>query len=44
MDFNAAEVSQLEVAINHRVEREIEELSEIQLAFIGGGVGEVVVG
>ncbi len=43
MEFIKTEVNVLEIA-EHEAAESILELSELQLAIVGGGVGEVIVG
>jgi hypothetical protein len=44
MEFNKTEVAVLEDAVSEAVENEIRDLKELQLALIGGGIGDVVWG
>jgi hypothetical protein len=44
VEFNKTEVAVLEDAVNGAVENEIRDLKELQLALIGGGIGDVVWG
>ena len=43
MEFNKAEVTVVEVAIQEAVSNDIRELNELQLALVGGGIGDVVI-
>jgi hypothetical protein len=43
MNFDRVESEQVQ-AIHSQLEAEIKELEEMQMAMVGGGVGEVVVG
>ena len=42
MEINKTEITVLEQAVNENSEKEICQLSELQLALIGGGIGDVV--
>jgi hypothetical protein len=42
MEFAKIETAQLEAAVNEAAETQLRELNELQLAFVGGGQGEVV--
>jgi hypothetical protein len=44
MAFNTAEVAVNENAVNEPIQKEIRDLSELQLALIGGGIGDPVWG
>lgn len=43
MDFAQMEIASVERTVNEIAEREICDLSDLQLALIGGGIGEVIV-
>ena len=43
MEFNKAEVIVIEEAIQEAVSNDIRELNELQLALVGGGIGDVVI-
>jgi hypothetical protein len=43
MELNAREVECLEQVEKHVAERNLQELSDIQLALVGGGIGETCV-
>ncbi len=43
MEFSQMEITSVERTVNEMVEREICDLSDLQLAVIGGGIGEVIV-
>lgn len=43
MEFNKKEMNEIQVVASEK-ERELEELSALQLALVGGGVGEVIFG
>lgn len=42
MELNKVEVAILEDTVTRAIERQISELNELQLAFVGGGIGETV--
>ncbi len=44
MELNTIEVAALESAVNDATQNQLSELSDCQLALIGGGIGTVVVG
>lgn len=44
MHPNLREDTSLEALVKSESQEEVRELSESQLAFVGGGVGEVIVG
>jgi hypothetical protein len=44
MEFTKTEVNVLQDCVNEFAEKEIRDLNELQLAMIGGGIGEVIVG
>lgn len=44
MEINKAEVRIIEEAIQQNAEKEIKELGDLQLALVGGGMGEHVWG
>ena len=44
MEFNSAEVAVVETAVNESSEKVIRDLGELQLALIGGGIGDPVWG
>jgi hypothetical protein len=44
VEFNKAEVAVVESAFIESVEKDIRELGELQLALIGGGIGDPVWG
>jgi hypothetical protein len=44
MEYNKTEVGAIEKSMNEAVEAQMLELTELQLAAIGGGIGEVVAG
>ena len=44
MKFDSAEVAILESVANGAVEKELVDLSELQLALVGGGIGDPVWG
>jgi hypothetical protein len=43
MEINQLEVSVIEDAVNNVLEKEFRDLYELQLAYLGGGIGEVIV-
>jgi len=43
MELNKAEVLNVEKVSNEAAEVQIRELNELQLAFVGGGIGETAV-
>ena len=43
MEFAQMEITSIERTVNEIAEREICDLSDLELAFIGGGIGEVIV-
>jgi hypothetical protein len=43
MECAQMEITSIERTVNEIVEREICDLSDLQLALIGGGIGEVIV-
>ena len=43
MEFTQMEITSVERTVNEIVEREIRDLSDLQLTLIGGGIGEVIV-
>jgi hypothetical protein len=43
MELNQAEVLNVEKVLNEAAEVQIRELNELQLAFVGGGIGETAV-
>lgn len=44
MEVNKVEVTVLELAVAEAAESQLRELHDLQLALVGGGIGEVVVG
>jgi hypothetical protein len=42
MEFAKNEIVAIEEAVNQAAEQEVRELSELQLALVGGGCGDVV--
>ena len=42
MEINKAEITVIEHTVNENSQTEICQLSELQLALIGGGIGDVV--
>lgn len=44
MEFTKAEVAKIEKLVEELTGQQIAELNDLQLALIGGGIGEVVVG
>jgi len=44
VEFNKTEVATLETTVSEGMEKEVMELSELQLALVGGGIGIVIVG
>lgn len=44
MEFNKQESGAVEQAANESVQQEVRQLNELQLALIGGGIGDVVWG
>ena len=44
MDFTKVEVAALEKAVQEVDAQDIVQLQDLQLAMIGGGIGEVIVG
>jgi len=44
MEFTNIEVKAVEKTINEKAEKEIRELGDLQLALVGGGIGDVVFG
>jgi hypothetical protein len=44
MEFNNTEVAILENTVSAAVDKEVRDLSELQLALVGGGIGDVVWG
>ena len=43
MDMTKVEARKLEPAPGDAVEKQMQELSDLQLALVGGGIGEVIV-
>ena len=43
MEFNKAEVTVVEEAIQEAAGNDIRELNDLQLALVGGGIGDVVI-
>ena len=43
MEITKKEVAALEQTVNEIAKKEIQNLTELQLALIGGGIGEVIV-
>ena len=43
MELTQLEITIVEQTVNEMVEREFRDLSDLQLALIGGGIGEVIV-
>ena len=43
MEISESEVSAVEQAVNEIPEKQIRELSEMQLVLVGGGIGDVIV-
>jgi hypothetical protein len=44
MEFTKTEVTSIEQTIKENAEKEIRDLTSLQLALIGGGIGDVVWG
>jgi hypothetical protein len=44
MEFTKTEVNVLQECVNEISEKEIRDLNDLQLAMVGGGIGEVIVG
>jgi hypothetical protein len=44
MEFNNTEVAILENTVGAAADKEVRDLSELQLALVGGGIGDVVWG
>ena len=44
MEFNKTEVAILENTVSAAADKEVRDLSELQLALVGGGIGDVVWG
>ena len=44
MEMNKLEVAVIEHAVKEVLESQINELNELQLAMIGGGIGNVIIG
>ena len=44
MNFSKNEVAALEESVSAIAETQVRELTELQLAFVGGGIGDVVAG
>jgi hypothetical protein len=44
MNYSKNEVAALEESVSAIVETQVRELTELQLAFVGGGIGDVVAG
>jgi hypothetical protein len=44
MDFTQTEVNELARTVSEIAEKEVFELAELQLALVGGGIGDVIVG
>ena len=42
MEFTKVEVNVIEQIVNQATEIEVRELNELQLALVGGGIGDVV--
>ena len=42
MEYTTVEVSVVEKAIAHALESQVCELNELQLAYVGGGIAELV--
>jgi len=43
MELNQVEVKNLEKTVKDAAEAQVRELSELQLAFVGGGIGDTAV-
>ena len=43
MEFTKIEVTEVEQLINEVFEKDVRELADLQLAFVGGGIGDVIV-
>jgi hypothetical protein len=44
MDINTREVKEVEVAIREAAQSEVRDLADLQLALVGGGIAEVILG
>ena len=44
MEYSKREVGAIQKSINEAVDAQVLELTELQLAAVGGGIGEVVAG
>ena len=44
MEFTKVEVTSIEEAVKENAEKEIRDLAALQLALIGGGIGDIVWG
>jgi hypothetical protein len=44
MEFAKGEISAIQHAVNEIAQKEILDLSELHLALIGGGIGDVIIG
>ena len=44
MEFNNAEVNVIKECVQEMAEKEVRDLSDLQLALVGGGIGSVIVG
>ena len=44
MEINKVEVATIEKTVNEAIQKELNELGELQLAMVGGGIGNVIIG